>query len=101
MMANLLDDRDESEAFPVTNGVKQGCVIAAMHFSMVVSAMSSVTARMVYLSNIGLMAAVQPQAPLVCDEGKRDLSSETPCFLMSVHVTPTQSRRCSKRWTAS
>ena len=28
MMVKVLDDGDESEAFPVTNGVKQGCVLA-------------------------------------------------------------------------
>ena len=39
MMVKVLDDGDESEAFPVTNGVKQGCVLAPTLFSMVFSAM--------------------------------------------------------------
>lgn len=39
MMVKILDDGDESIAFPVTNGVKQGCVLAPTLFSMVFSAM--------------------------------------------------------------
>ena len=39
MMVKVLDDGDESETFPVTNGVKQGCVLAPTLFSMVFSAM--------------------------------------------------------------
>ncbi|KAL8619269.1 hypothetical protein ACOMHN_056913 [Nucella lapillus] len=39
IMVKVLDDGDESKAFPVTNGVKQGCVLAPTLFSMVFSAM--------------------------------------------------------------
>ena len=39
MMVKVLDDGDESEAFTVTNVVKQGCVLAPTLFSMVFSAM--------------------------------------------------------------
>ena len=39
MMARVLDDGEESGAFPVTNGVKQGCVLAPTLFSMMFSAM--------------------------------------------------------------
>lgn len=39
MTARVLDDGDPSEPFPVTNGVKQGCVLAPTLFSMVFSAM--------------------------------------------------------------
>ena len=39
MMVKVLDDGDESEVFPVTNGVKQGCVLAPTFLSMVFSAM--------------------------------------------------------------
>ncbi len=39
MMVKVLDDREESEAFAVTNAVKQGCVLAPTLFSMVFSAM--------------------------------------------------------------
>ena len=39
MMVKVFDDGDESEAFPVTNGVKQGCVLAPTLFSMVFPAM--------------------------------------------------------------
>ena len=41
MMARVLDDGEASEAFPVTNRVKQGCVLASMLFSMMLSAMLS------------------------------------------------------------
>ncbi|XP_037783545.1 uncharacterized protein LOC119579712 [Penaeus monodon] len=39
MLVKVLDDGDESEAFPVTNGVKQGCVLAPTLFSTVFSVM--------------------------------------------------------------
>jgi len=39
MMARVLNDGEHSEAFPVTNGVKQGCVLAPTLFSMVFTAM--------------------------------------------------------------
>ncbi|KAJ1160521.1 hypothetical protein NDU88_001023 [Pleurodeles waltl] len=41
MLARVLDDGDFSDAFPVTNGVKQSCVLAPMLFSMMFSAMLS------------------------------------------------------------
>ena len=39
MKAHVLDNGDTSAPFPVTNGVKQGCVLAPTLFSMVFSAM--------------------------------------------------------------
>ena len=41
MHARVLDDGDSSNVFPVTNGVKQGCVLAPTLFSMVFAAMLS------------------------------------------------------------
>ena len=38
MLARVLDNGDSSEAFPVTNGVKQGCVLAPTLFSMMFAA---------------------------------------------------------------
>jgi len=38
MMAKVLEDGDASDAFPVSNGVKQGCVLAPTFFSMVFAA---------------------------------------------------------------
>ena len=39
MMARLLNDRNASDPFPVTNEVKQGCVLAPTLFSLMFSAM--------------------------------------------------------------
>ena len=39
MLAQVLGNGDSSEAFPVTNGVKQGCVLAPTLFSMMLTAM--------------------------------------------------------------
>ncbi|KAJ1090062.1 hypothetical protein NDU88_003202 [Pleurodeles waltl] len=41
MLAQVLDDGDSSDAFPFTNGVKQGGVQAPTLFSMMISAMLS------------------------------------------------------------
>src|SRR5579871_4517036 len=41
MMARVLNDGELSEAFHVTNGVKQGCVLAPTLFSMMYAAMLS------------------------------------------------------------
>ena len=39
MRATVLDNGDTSDSFSVTNGVKQGCVLAPTLFSMVFAAM--------------------------------------------------------------
>ena len=39
LRATVLDNGDTSDSFPVTNGVKQGCVLASILFSMVFAAM--------------------------------------------------------------
>ena len=38
-MVKMMDNGEEADAFLVTNGVKQGCVLAPTLFSMVFSAM--------------------------------------------------------------
>jgi hypothetical protein len=38
-MAHMLDDGQRSNKFPIGNGVKQGCVLAPMLFSLMFSAM--------------------------------------------------------------
>ena len=39
MLARVQNDGEFSDPFPVTNGVKQGCVLASTLFSMLFSAM--------------------------------------------------------------
>ena len=39
MMARVLNDGNASDPFPVTNGVKQGCVLAPLLFSLIFSVM--------------------------------------------------------------
>lgn len=43
MLARVLDNGETSEAFPVTNGVKQGCVLAPTLFSLMLTAVLSDT----------------------------------------------------------
>ena len=53
MLARVQNDGEFSDPFPVTNGVKQGCVLASTLFNMMFSAMLQMT--MVYLFGIALM----------------------------------------------
>ena len=39
MLASVQNDGEFSDPFPVTNGVKQGCVLASTVFSMMLSGM--------------------------------------------------------------
>lgn len=41
MLARVLDNGESTDAFPVTNGVQQGCVLAPTLFSMMFSAILS------------------------------------------------------------
>ena len=53
-LARVQNDGEFSDRFPVTNGVKQGCVLASTLFSMMSSAMLT-DAFQVYLLGIALM----------------------------------------------
>ena len=60
MLERVQNDREFSDQFPVTNGVKQGCVLASTLFSMMFSAMLtdlmlSRMVTMVYQLGITLM----------------------------------------------
>jgi hypothetical protein len=98
MMVKVLDDGDESEAFPVTSGVKQGCVLAPTLFSMVFSAMltnafqgSQESVRLRYRTDGRLFNLRRMQATTKVKETViRDL-------LFSDDSMPLQSRRCSMR----
>ena len=45
VMARVLDDGEPSEAFPVSNGVKQRCVLAPTLFNLMLSAILTDTFR--------------------------------------------------------
>ena len=53
MLAQVQNDGEFSDPFPVTNGVKQGCVLAPTLFSMMFSTMLT----KVYLVGIALMGS--------------------------------------------
>ena len=55
MLARVQNDGEFSDPFTVTNGVKQGCVLASTLFSMMFSVMLSRMVTMVYLLGIALM----------------------------------------------
>ena len=58
MLARVQNEGEFSDPFPVTNGVKQICVLASTLFSMMFSAMLKKHSRMVtmvYLLGIALM----------------------------------------------
>ena len=62
MQARVQNDGEYSEPFPVTNGVKQGCVMAPTLFSMMFSAMltdafQDVQVMLVFQSGTALMAS--------------------------------------------
>ncbi|XP_059845805.1 uncharacterized protein LOC132405118 [Hypanus sabinus] len=91
MMARGLDGRESSEAFPVTNGVKQGCVLTPTLFTAM------------------LNDAFQDNQPQV--DGKlfnpRRLQAitkvfgETPSLPLTAPCMPPRSRRCQSIWTNS
>ena len=60
MQARVQNDGEYSEPFPVTNGVKQGCVMAPTLFSMMFSAMLTDAFQdvvLVFQSGSALMAS--------------------------------------------
>ena len=48
MLARVKNDSEFSDTFPVTNGVKQGCVLASTLFSMILQMLSRMV-TVVYL----------------------------------------------------
>ena len=65
MLARVQNDGEFSDPFPVTNGVKRGCVLASTLFSMIFFLpclqMLSRIVTMVYLLGIALMGNFQPK----------------------------------------
>ncbi len=101
MMVKVLDDGDESEAFPVTSGVKQGCDLAPTLFSMVISAMLTDAfhdcqdgLHIRFRADGGLFNLRRLKAVTKVKE-----TAENFCLLTTVPPTPAQSRRCNRKWT--
>ncbi|BHF58787.1 hypothetical protein SprV_0100174200 [Sparganum proliferum] len=101
MMAPVMDSGDISEAFTVTNGVMQGCVLATTHFSLVLSAMLRDACRD---ERPGIRIAFRNDGHLnsgLMQEPKR-LSMTTVCTLSkTAHSTPRPKWTCNAAWTSS
>ena len=101
MTTRVLDDGSSSEPFQVTNGVKQGCVLAPTLFSLMFSAMLTDAFRetssgvpIKYKSDGTFFTLRRLQAVTNIKETViRDLLFADDCA-----PTPTKSRRCNKRW---
>lgn len=59
-MAPVLDKANPSDAFPVTNEVKQGCVLAPMQFGMLFSVKPAINIR--FMTEGRLFNHRRPQA---------------------------------------
>ena len=57
MQAPVRSDREYSEPFPVTNGVKRGCVMTPTLFNMMFSVMLTNAVMLVSLSGTALMTS--------------------------------------------
>ena len=93
MKAQVQDNGEISEPFPVSNGVKQGCVLAPTLFSLMFSAMLTDAFRdgdvgidLIYRSTSGGFKQ-KPRS--------RQTSSGTSCLLMTVPSTPAQKLICN------
>ena len=97
MLARVLGDGETSEAFPVTNGVKQGCAMALTPFSMMFSAMLSDAFK---ACELGIeiqdrRKAGQHQEAVGCHKGEgrllsENFSSQTTALLNASHKQELQ-----------
>ncbi|KAI0224060.1 hypothetical protein LSAT2_024917 [Lamellibrachia satsuma] len=89
MQAQVQDNGETSEPFPVTNGVKQGCVLAPTLFSLVFSAMLTDAFRDgdvgIDLTDTGTvqMASCSTSGGFKQKPRSRQTSSGTSCLLMT------------------
>ena len=99
MLARVQNDGEFSDPFPVTNGVKQGCVLASTLFSMIFSAMltdafqdgdNSILFNCGELFNLRRLQAKSKVQTEVLDEF---LS-----LLMTWQRVLQQKRKCKKVW---
>ena len=75
MMARVIDDGEPSEAFPVTNGVKQGCVLASTLFSLIFSAMLTHAFKQ---AELGINIKFRSDETAGCYKGKGDGTQGLP-----------------------
>ena len=91
MLARVLDNGGSTEAFPVTNGVKQGCVLAPTLFSMMFTAIlripSATTKETVLALGTELMGNSSACAGLRQKPRSRRLQCVTFCSQMTVRLT--------------
>ena len=98
MMARVQDNGEASEAFPVTNGVKQGCTFAPTFFSIMFSAMLSDAFRD---SNLGISLTYRTDGSIfnirrlqaktkVSETTVNDLLFADDCALNSISETNMQ-----------
>ena len=64
MQVHVQDNSESSEPILVTNGVKQGCVLAPTLFSIMFSAMLSVTFRVTAMASIYITVLIETAQPM-------------------------------------
>ena len=113
MQASVIDNNDTSAAFPVNNGVKQGCVLAPTLFSMVFTAMLSDTLKndrngiqIKYRTdgNVFNLRRLQAKTKVAYDTVCELLFADD-CVLNASSMPSVPSMdpnpKCSKQWTSS
>ena len=97
MKAQVQDNRETSEPFPVSNGVKQGCVLAPTLFSLMFSAMLTDAFRD---GDVGIdlryrTASCSTLGGFKQKPRSRQTSSGTSCLQMTVPSMPAQKLICN------
>ena len=104
MQASVQDDGEHSASFPVTNGVKQGCVLAPTLFSIVFSAMLNDAyreARLVLTFTSGQMANSSILGDCRPNLKSLKILHKTSSLPMTVPSMLPTNLTCSRVWTCS